>query len=277
MDAVELTPAAITYERTLPVHAPSGRTVLTGRTGLARSTSGVLRAYLNDRANAYSVAAVAGTSDEASPAADGGDGGRDKEVTAAKAPKPAKAVEPTELVPDDAVLSAATDADVDAEAVLAKAVTSTAQLLTRCNTVLTSADRDTPQLVDLLAVALLCRGAALSRASRSPTDAAMEAAVQCFQWVVDHAKTIKRDLYTVPYALYELGVVSCRKMRADSADDAEGGGVERAAQQAKDALALYKRARDTKGDYNFKYRLHLRVHLGMDDARRKLHELDTTT
>ena len=87
---------------------------------------------------------------------------------------------------------------------------------------------------DLVAVAALLRGSALVAAG------SVDAALACFMWIREHKSDIIEDTYTLPFAYYEMATVlgPC----------AEG-------------QAMLKRAQDFGADYNFKMRLHLRLHL----------------
>eukprot|EP01138_Halocafeteria_seosinensis_P016376 gb/GECG01016707.1/.p1 GENE.gb/GECG01016707.1/~~gb/GECG01016707.1/.p1 ORF type:complete len:872 (+),score=112.04 gb/GECG01016707.1/:1-2616(+) len=97
--------------------------------------------------------------------------------------------------------------------------------------VLSLGDED---VVENVAVLALCRGALLSQLSRA------EEAHACLDWVLDKKKNIKEENFVVPFAHYEKAVLY--------------GPSPEAAQHL-------KAAKDFSGDYNFKYRLHLRIHL----------------
>ena len=60
----------------------------------------------------------------------------------------------------------------------------------------------------------------------------------------DNCDEVRR--YTVPFALYELGAM----LKGDAGKD------------------MLKRARSYSHDFNFKLRLHVRVHLMLDNMRR---------
>lgn len=88
---------------------------------------------------------------------------------------------------------------------------------------------------DLVAVGALLRGAALNAAG-CPTQA-----LACFQWVREHKEQVQADNYTVPFAYYEMATILGKA-------HPEGP-------------AMLKRAKDYGKDFNFKMRLHLRLHL----------------
>jgi hypothetical protein len=88
--------------------------------------------------------------------------------------------------------------------------------------------------VDLVAVGALLRGVALGSAGDTA------GALACLQWVVEHKDAIKEDNYTVPFAFYEMATLL--------GPTPEGA-------------ALAQKAKDYSTDYNFKMRLHLRLHL----------------
>lgn len=94
-----------------------------------------------------------------------------------------------------------------------------------------------PQRFDDVAVAALVRGAALVTAGRPA------AARACFHWVAAREHRCLRDRYVGPHALYELSTLL---------------------PPGEAAAALLTRAKEFSHDYNFKVRLHLRVHLMLD-------------
>jgi len=87
---------------------------------------------------------------------------------------------------------------------------------------------------DLVAVAALLRGSALVAAGH------VDSALACFMWIREHKADITEDNYTLPFAYYEMATVL--------GPTPEG-------------QAMLKRAQDYGADYNFKMRLHLRLHL----------------
>ncbi len=87
---------------------------------------------------------------------------------------------------------------------------------------------------DLVAVAALLRGAALAAAGH------VEGALACFMWIREHKANIAEDNYTLPFAYYEMATVL--------GPTAEG-------------KAMLQRSKDYSADFNFKMRLHLRLHL----------------
>lgn len=96
--------------------------------------------------------------------------------------------------------------------------------------------------VDDCALLVLLQGALLaaSHASQSTIEAE-----ECFRWIVDNQKHISRNKYCVPFAMYELGVLL-------------GGPT---------GLSWLHKAQHFKSDFNFKYRLHLRLHLASIELR----------
>lgn len=99
--------------------------------------------------------------------------------------------------------------------------------------------RDDPDY-DAAAVCALCRGTALAALGH------VDEAMVCYQWIQDHQSEIKRDNYTIPFSAYEMGVLA-----------------------GEDGKPHFKRASDYSKDFNFKLRLALRVHLALDDMRRR--------
>lgn len=129
------------------------------------------------------------------------------------------------------------------------------------------------------AIAALVRGSLCSRVGR------IDEAAACFRWVVETGPALlKRDLHVYAYAAYELGVLYADAVKAMQRRAAgvpppptshNGADILSAAlfagMSAKDAAAAAKRhmaaARDVKDDFNWKLRLHMRVHLSADDLR----------
>lgn len=72
-----------------------------------------------------------------------------------------------------------------------------------------------------------------------------EAASESFKWVFDHPKACGDDAYILPFSFYESGVLAH-----------ELGDYDKCRQQLTSA-------RDYSGEYNFEYRLALRIHLTM--------------
>lgn len=98
-----------------------------------------------------------------------------------------------------------------------------------------------PGRADDVAVCALLRGALLAAAGRP------DEAEQCFRWIVERQGWIHRDAYVVPFACFELASLRV-------------GGIEGAEEWARQAWGFTR-------DYNFKFRLHLRLHLLSDWMR----------
>lgn len=129
------------------------------------------------------------------------------------------------------------------------------------------------------AIAALVRGSLCSRVGR------IDEAAACFRWVVETGPALlKRDLHVYAYAAYELGVLYADAVKAmqrraagvpPPATSHSGADILSAAlfrgMSPKDAAAAAKRymaaGRDVKDDFNWKLRLHMRVHLSADDLR----------
>lgn len=93
---------------------------------------------------------------------------------------------------------------------------------------------------DATAICALCRGGALGALGFK------DEALAAFKWIEDNADKISNEKFTIPYSLYETGVLM----------DGDGH-------------AYFKKARDFSPDFNFKIRLAVRVHLATADLRRR--------
>lgn len=72
-----------------------------------------------------------------------------------------------------------------------------------------------------------------------------QAAKDSFKWIFDHPKSVGEDTYIVPFALYEAGVLAFEENSIDT------------------CRKYLESARDHSTDFNFEYRLAMRIHLAL--------------